>query len=62
MYSDKELTIRPIIEEDLFRLWELIYKDEKPEWKKWDAPYFPHHSRSYEDFLLSKDEWIGDES
>jgi RimJ/RimL family protein N-acetyltransferase len=62
MYSDKELTIRPIIEEDLFRLWELIYKDEKPEWKKWDAPYYPHQSKSYEEFLLSKDGWIGDES
>ncbi len=62
MYSNKELTIRPVIEEDLFRLWELIYKEEKPEWKKWDAPYFPHHPKPYEDFLLSKDEWIGDES
>ena len=37
MYSEKELTIRPIIDEDLYRLWELIYKDEQPEWKKWDA-------------------------
>ena len=62
MYSDHELTIRPIVEEDLFRLWELIYKDDKPEWKKWDAPYYPHQSKPYEEFLLTKDQWIGDES
>lgn len=62
MYTDQELTIRPIIEDDLYRLWELIYKENQPEWKKWDAPYYPHHSKSYEKFLLDKDKWIGDES
>ena len=62
MYSDQELTIRPIIEDDLYRLWELIYKDEQPEWKKWDAPYYPHHTKSYDDFLQKKDEWVACES
>ena len=52
------LAIRPIEEKDLYRLWELIYKDEQPEWKKWDAPYYPHQTMSYEQFLLSKHEWI----
>lgn len=61
MYTDKEIILRPIIEDDLKRLWELIYKDDNPEWKKWDAPYYPHQSIPYESFLLKKDEWIGDE-
>lgn len=61
MYSDKELTIRPIVEKDLFRLWELIYKDNQPEWKKWDAPYYPHKSMSYEEFLLLGEKWVDKE-
>lgn len=51
MYKDQELTIRPIQEKDLKRLWELIYKEDNPEWKQWDAPYFSHESMSYEHFL-----------
>ena len=62
MLQDQELTLRPIKEDDLFRLWELIYKDEQPEWKKWDAPYYPHQTKSYEEFLKEKDNWIDDES
>lgn len=61
MYKDKNLTIRPIEKRDLPRLWELIYKEEKPEWKKWDAPYFPHHTKSYEAFLLEQADWIASE-
>ncbi|QDQ03109.1 GNAT family N-acetyltransferase [Lysinibacillus fusiformis] len=62
MYSDKELIIRPINAKDLFRLWELIYKDEQPEWKKWDAPYYPHQSMPYEKFLLSAEKWVNKEN
>lgn len=62
MYVDKELIIRPIVEKDLFRIWELNDKDENPEWKKWDAPYFPHEQIPYEEFLLSKDRMIGSPS
>lgn len=51
MYKDKELTIRQIYEEDLPKLWELIYKEDAPEWKKWDAPYFPHKSVPFEKFM-----------
>lgn len=61
MYIDKDLTIRPIVKEDLFRLWELIYKDEQPEWKKWDAPYYPHKSIPYEEFLPIAEKWVGKE-
>ena len=62
MYKDKNLTIRPIEEKDLPRLWELIYKDERPEWKKWDAPYFPHQTKSYEAFLSEQAHWIASEN
>lgn len=33
MYKDSELTIRPIKEKDLYRVWELVYKEATPEWK-----------------------------
>ncbi|MEO4053203.1 GNAT family protein [Solibacillus sp. CAU 1738] len=62
MYSDQELKIRPINENDLLRLWELIYKDEQPEWKKWDAPYYPHQSMHFEEFLPSAKKWINKEN
>ncbi|MCM3785636.1 GNAT family N-acetyltransferase [Neobacillus mesonae] len=58
MYQDKEITIRPIEEMDLQRLWELIYKEENPEWKKWDAPYFPHQTMAFETFLEQQETWI----
>lgn len=65
MYKDKELAIRPVEGRDLSRLWELIYKDEAPEWKKWDAPYFPHESIPFETYmetatdLINKDNfWV----
>ena len=34
MYIDNELVIRPVEERDLLRLWELIYKEDAPEWYK----------------------------
>ena len=51
MYKDNELTIRPIEEKDLFNIWEFVYTEEAPEWKKWDAPYYPHTSKTYEEFM-----------
>lgn len=59
MYQDNELIIRAVEKKDIQRLWELIYKDEQPEWKKWDAPYYPHQSKTLEEFLPSGQEWIG---
>ncbi|MEF3356269.1 GNAT family protein [Paenibacillus sp. GYB006] len=58
MYQDGNLLIRPIEYTDLFRIWELEYKDEKPEWKRWDAPYYPHQSQTYEEFLPIGESWI----
>lgn len=62
MYQDQELIIRPIKEKDLYRLWELIYKDEEPEWKKWDAPYFSHQSMSYEKFIDHAESYVDQKS
>ena len=59
MYTEHELTIRPIEKSDLQRLWTLIYKEESPEWKQWDAPYFPHKSMSFEQFMEKCSEWPG---
>ena len=37
-------------------------QQEQPEWKKWDAPYYPHQAKPYEEFMKDKDNWIDDES
>ncbi|WCT58187.1 GNAT family protein [Paenibacillus kyungheensis] len=49
-YTVQELHIRPITEADIPILWELIYKEESPEWKKWDAPYYDHVHVPYEQY------------
>lgn len=59
MYTDEELMIRPIEARDLPVLWESIFKDDSPEWKKWDAPYFPHQSMPFEEFMEMSSAWIG---
>lgn len=60
-YQENELRLRPIKDEDLNRLWELIYKDESPEWKKWDAPYYELKQTSIEEFLTNKDDYVDNE-
>lgn len=37
MYRDQNLVIRPIEEKDLQRIWALEFKEQNPEWKKWNA-------------------------
>lgn len=58
MYTNQEVTIRSIKHTDLERLWELCFKENQPEWKKWDAPYYPHQSMTYEAFLPMGEKWI----
>lgn len=58
LYQEKELTLRPIKEEDLYRLWTLAFKEEAPEWKKWDAPYYAHKAIGYEEFLSKKERYL----
>lgn len=48
--SRKNVLLRTIKETDLEKIWELAFKEDKPEWKKWDAPYYPHQSMSFEEF------------
>jgi RimJ/RimL family protein N-acetyltransferase len=61
-YRDKELAIRPITDEDLPKLWELIFKEDSPEWKKWDAPYYEHKSLPFEQFMEQKEKYVHSES
>ncbi len=44
------MILRSIQESDLPILWSLIYGEENPEWKEWDAPYFPLEKMEYDDF------------
>ncbi|QED46351.1 GNAT family N-acetyltransferase [Cytobacillus dafuensis] len=46
----QKVIIRPIEEADLKTFWTYIYGTENPEWKKWDAPYFPLVFKEFENF------------
>jgi RimJ/RimL family protein N-acetyltransferase len=50
MLTGNKVTIRPILDDDLKQIWDYIYGTENPEWKKWDAPYFPLDFKEYEVF------------
>jgi RimJ/RimL family protein N-acetyltransferase len=58
VYKDNDLIIRPIIGDDLPKLWELIYKEESPEWKKWDAPYFEHKHVPFAEYISKKEDIV----
>lgn len=58
MYRDQNLVIRPIEEKDLQRIWALEFKEQNPEWKKWNAPYYPHKTMSLDAFLASREQWV----
>ena len=47
MLKGNKITIRTIEESDIKLLWDLVFKEENPEWKKWDAPYFPFSIQEY---------------
>ncbi|MCM3405107.1 GNAT family N-acetyltransferase [Cytobacillus oceanisediminis] len=57
-----KVKIRPIQEEDLPILWDYIYGTDNPEWKKWDAPYFPLEHKDFEtykqEFLQKAEEYL----
>lgn len=48
--SGKLVTLRSIEEEDIPALYRLIYNGENPEWKKWDAPYYPLEPHTLESY------------
>ncbi|PGZ97506.1 GNAT family N-acetyltransferase [Bacillus pseudomycoides] len=49
----EKVVIRTIEKADLYPLWQEVYKEEKPEWKKWDAPYFPFVRQEFAAFQES---------
>ncbi|OIU73007.1 GNAT family N-acetyltransferase [Rossellomorea aquimaris] len=51
--TSSRVTLRKIEEKDLETLWDYIYKEEAPEWKQWDAPYFEHKPMPFEDYKRS---------
>ncbi|MGG0738138.1 GNAT family protein [Niallia taxi] len=57
-YKEANVIIRQITKNDLYPLWEMAYKEEDPEWKKWDAPYYEHQAISWEDFQEQKDKYL----
>jgi len=57
-YTENGTTIRPVKKADLKRMWELSFRDKDPEWKKWDAPYYPHEPLEWEAFYDRKDKLI----
>lgn len=56
-----KVRLRPFYEDDLFPLWEMSMKEESPEWKKWDAPYYPYKPKTFDEFLKSKDYYLDSE-
>jgi RimJ/RimL family protein N-acetyltransferase len=59
--TDNEVILRTITEEDLPRLWELAFKEDHPEWKKWDAPYFEHKSLTFAEYEQRKEQVVNQE-
>ncbi|WP_043930738.1 GNAT family N-acetyltransferase [Bacillus sp. EB01] len=53
MKTGLKVTIKPITPDELPLLWEMIYGEEEPEWKKWDAPYFPIKRIEKEEYIIS---------
>lgn len=54
----KKVTLRTPIESDIPKLYELIYGQNNPEWKNYDAPYFPHEPITMEEFKERMDKRI----
>lgn len=57
-----QLTFRKIEKNDLPLIWEYVYKEDWPDWKNWDAPYFPHQSLPLDIFLKVGEKWLNDDS
>jgi len=47
---DNKLMLRNVTEQDLPVLYQLVYGEASPEWKLWDAPYFPLEPETYDEF------------
>lgn len=52
-------TIRPLNKDDLTVLWQIGFTEAKPEWKKWDAPYFDDYRlMTYDLFQQQLGDWL----
>ncbi|MEI5909388.1 GNAT family protein [Bacillus spongiae] len=52
----KKVCLQTLTQEDLPLLYQFKYGVEKPEWKKWDAPYFEHKQIEFDEFFRSSEE------
>ncbi|ARI77694.1 GNAT family N-acetyltransferase [Halobacillus mangrovi] len=62
--QNETLKLRSIEEEDIPVLYNLIYGSGEPEWKKWDAPYYPlepHTLDSYRSHEHARKERLADD-
>lgn len=56
MIQGENVLLRRLNHDDIPILWEFIYGEKDPEWKKWDAPYFPVGFMTRRDFEKEKKE------
>ncbi|PEJ32268.1 GNAT family N-acetyltransferase [Peribacillus butanolivorans] len=47
----RNVVLRNVKKDDLKLLWSLKYGEENPEWKKWDAPYYPHELIDFNTYI-----------
>lgn len=50
-----QITLAPLTEENLFQIWQMGFREEKPAWKEWNAPYFDDYQpyNSFDHFKQS---------
>ncbi|CAG9620454.1 GNAT family N-acetyltransferase [Sutcliffiella rhizosphaerae] len=51
LISGTKIQLKKLTITDLPQLWQLMYGDPYPEYKKWDAPYFPLEHIAKEDYI-----------
>ncbi|MFD4928825.1 GNAT family N-acetyltransferase [Peribacillus butanolivorans] len=47
----RNVVLRNVKQDDLKLLWSLKYGEENPEWKKWDAPYYPYELIDFNTYI-----------
>ncbi|MCP8968920.1 GNAT family N-acetyltransferase [Ectobacillus ponti] len=48
--TGQRVKVRTLYEQDLYPLWSFMYGEANPEWKKWDAPYYPLVHQDFHSF------------
>nr|WP_245566402.1 GNAT family protein [Tuberibacillus calidus] len=59
MIQGVKVALKPLTKQEIPLLYELMHtkNGDIPEWKKWDAPYFPYHKPSFRSF---RHQWQSD--